>query len=195
MIPPSACRPCPQHDRPSLAARPETSAGSYTTHRDTTPRSSFRANRNALAAGAQANARGSSLQLSRPELLVEEVTRQVDVCMHALSASASSGCRACRGAQLSSLRKSVSWRLPRNMTCLLHLRRAGLLAHASNSKEAPSAGQAFHRRCCQGTRPVRTLPGRPLSVPFQATVSSRTQPEREADNPGAARWKRARVRA
>ena len=36
MIPPSACRPCPQHDRPSLAARPETSAGSYTTHRDTT---------------------------------------------------------------------------------------------------------------------------------------------------------------
>ena len=162
------------------------------------PRSSFRANRNALAAGAQGNARRSSLQLSRPELLVAEVTRQFDVCMHALSASASSGCRACRRAQLSSLRKSVSWRLPRNITCLLHLRRAGLLAHASNSKEAPSAGQAFHRRCCQGTRPVRTLPGqpgRPLSFPFQATVSSRTQPEREADNPRAARWKRARVRA
>ena len=114
------------------------------------PRSSFRANRNALAAGAQGNARRSSLQLSRPELLVAEVTRQFDVCMHALSASASSGCRACRRAQLSSLRKSVSWRLPRNITCLLHVRRAGLLAHASNSKEAPSAGQAFHRRRCQG---------------------------------------------
>ena len=36
MIPSSACRPCLQHDRPSLAARPETSTSSYTTHRDTT---------------------------------------------------------------------------------------------------------------------------------------------------------------
>jgi len=38
MIPSSACRPCLQHDRPSLAARPETSARSYTTQRDTTAR-------------------------------------------------------------------------------------------------------------------------------------------------------------
>ena len=36
MVPSSACRHCLQHDRPSLAARPDTSSSSETNHRDTT---------------------------------------------------------------------------------------------------------------------------------------------------------------
>lgn len=45
MVPSSACRHCLLHDRPSLAARPETRAGAYTTSMDATARSGARAPR------------------------------------------------------------------------------------------------------------------------------------------------------